>query len=179
MKTVVGLFDDYTQAQNAAVELERSGIPANDISVLANNETEQHIRREGLDTRSNMGHAVTKDAGVGAEIGAVAGALAGLATFAVPGFGFLAGAGWLAGMFTGAGIGAVAGGIVGVLTHLGVPARDAAYYEEGIRRGGTLLAVRCDDSAVSGIARILNNNGSVNIEERAASYRREGFVAPV
>ncbi len=179
MKTVVGLFDDYTQARNAAVEIERAGVSHNDISVLANNESEQHGRRDAVEGHSSMGHAVTKDAGVGAEIGSVLGLLAGLSLFVIPGLGFIAGAGWLAGMLTGAGIGAVAGGLVGVLTHVGVPATDAAYYTEGVRRGGTLVAVRAEDEAASGIARILNNAGAVNIEERAASYRSEGFVAPV
>ena len=179
MKTVVGLFDDYNQAKNAAVEVERAGISHNDISVLANNETEQHVRRDAVDTHSSMGHAVTKDAGVGAEIGGVLGLLAGLSLFVVPGLGFIAGAGWLAGMLAGAGIGAVAGGLVGVLTHVGVPAADAAYYEEGVRRGGTLIAVRAEDNEASRIATILNSAGAANIEERAASYRSQGFVAPL
>lgn len=178
MKTVVGLFDDYNQARNAAVDVERAGISHNDISVLANNETHQHVSRD-VDTHSSMGHAVTKDAGVGAEIGGVLGLLAGLSLFTIPGLGFIAGAGWLAGMLTGAGIGAVAGGLIGVLTHVGVPSTDAAYYEEGVRRGGTLVAIRVDDNNAGNIARILNDAGAVNIEERAASYRSEGFVAPV
>ena len=179
MKTVVGLFDNYNQARDAAVEVERAGISHNDISVLANNETREHVSRDAVDTHSSMGHAVTKDAGVGAEIGGVLGLLAGLSLFTIPGLGFIAGAGWLAGMLTGAGIGAVAGGLIGVLTHVGVPDTDAAYYEEGVRRGGTLIAVRADDDAAGGIARILNSAGAVNIEERAASYRTEGFVAPL
>jgi hypothetical protein len=179
MKTIVGLFDDYNQARTAAVELERMGVSHNDISVLANNETEVHGRRDAVDTHSGMGHAVTKDAGVGAEIGGVLGLLAGLSLFVVPGLGFIAGAGWLAGMLTGAGIGAIAGGLVGVLTHVGVPATDAAYYNEGVRRGGTLVAVRAEENGVNNIAQVLNNYGAVNIEERAASYRSEGFVAPL
>lgn len=179
MKTVVGLFDDYNQAKNAAIAIERSGVLHSDISVLANNETEVHGRREVAETHSGMGHAVTKDAGVGAEVGGVLGLLAGLSLFVIPGLGFIAGAGWLAGMLTGAGIGAAVGGLIGVLTHVGVPAADAAYYNEGVRRGGTLVAIRAEDSAANGIASILSTNGAVNIEERAASYRSEGFVAPV
>ena len=175
MKTIVGLFDDFAQARSAAVELERMGVSHNDISVLANNETEAH----GSNTapiNQGMGHAVTKDAGVGAEIGGVLGLLAGISLFVVPGLGFLAGAGWLAGMLTGAGIGAVAGGLVGALTHVGVPATDAAYYNEGVRRGGTLIAVRADDAGVSSIAQVLSAHGAVNIEQRAATYRSEGLV---
>ena len=179
MKTVVGLFDDYAQAKMAAVEVERSGVLHGDISVLANNETEVHGARAAGDAGHGMGHAVTKDAGVGAEIGGVLGLLAGLSLFVVPGLGFIAGAGWLAGMLTGAGIGAAVGGLVGVLTHVGVPAADAAYYNEGVRRGGTLVAVRAEETAANGIATILSTHGAVNIEERAATYRSEGFVAPL
>ncbi len=178
MKTVVGLFDDYTQAKMAAVEIERSGVSHNDISVVANNETEVHGTRDTV-THSTMGHAVTKDAGVGAEIGGVLGLLAGLSLFVVPGLGFIAGAGWLAGMLTGAGIGAVAGGLVGVLTHVGVPNTEAAYYNEGVRRGGTLVAVRAEDTSANSIAQVLSTHGAVNIEERAATYRSEGFTPPV
>jgi hypothetical protein len=178
MKTVVGLFDDFAQAKNAAIELERMGISHNDISVLANNENGAYGTPAGTTTGTEhgMGHAVTRDAGVGAEIGGVLGLLAGLSLFAIPGLGFIAGAGWLAGMFTGAGIGAVAGGLVGILTHLGVPATDAAYYNEGIRRGGVLVAVRADDAGATTVAQVLNRAGAVNIDERAAIYRREGLV---
>ncbi len=179
MKTVVGLFDDYNQAKSAAVEVERAGVLHSDISVLANNETEVHGRRDTVETGHGMGHAVTKDAGVGAEVGGVLGLLAGLSLFVIPGLGFIAGAGWLAGMLTGAGIGAAVGGLVGVLTHVGVPHEEAVYYNEGIRRGGTLVAIRAEDSAANGVAQILSTHGAVNIEERAATYRSEGFVAPV
>lgn len=180
MKTVVGLFDDFAQARNAAVELERMGVSHNDISVLANNETGAYGANPAPGAVApgdhSMGHAMTRDAGVGAEIGGVLGLLAGLSLFAIPGLGFIAGAGWLAGMFTGAGIGAVAGGLIGVLTHVGVPATDAAYYNEGIRRGGVLVAVRADDAAAPNVAQMLNRAGAVNIDERAATYRREGLV---
>lgn len=175
MKTIVGLFDDFAQARSAAVELERMGVSHNDISVLANNETGAHGDNNAV-ADHGMGHAMTKDAGVGAEIGGVIGLLAGLSLFVIPGLGFLAGAGWLAGMFTGAGIGAVAGGLVGVLASVGVPATDAAYYNEGVRRGGTLVAVRAEDASANNLAQVLNAHGAVNIEERANTYRSEGFT---
>jgi hypothetical protein len=177
MKTVVGLFDDFARAKNAAIELERMGVSHDDISVLANNENGAYgTPGVAPGAEHGMGHAVTRDAGVGAEIGGVLGLLAGLSLFAIPGLGFIAGAGWLAGMFTGAGLGAVAGGLVGILTHLGVPATDAAYYNEGIRRGGVLVAVRADDAAANNVAQMLNRAGAVNIDERATTYRREGLV---
>ena len=175
MKTIVGLFDDFAQAKSAALELESAGISHEDISVVANNETNQHV----VNAEGRSGHAVGHDAKVGAEIGGVAGLLMGLTAFAIPGFGWIAGAGWLAGMIMGAGVGAVAGGLVGLLTHVGVPAEDASYYTEGVRRGGTLIAVRAEEADVARISQILNTRGAANIEERAASYRNEGFVPQV
>lgn len=176
MKTVVGLFDDFAQAKTVAVELERAGVSHDDISVLANNETAAHGPNDIVDAPSTTGHAMAKDATVGAEIGGVLGLLAGLSIFIIPGLGFIAGAGWLAGMLTGAGIGAVTGGLVGALTHVGVPHEDAAYFNEGVRRGGTLVAVRAEDAGVANIAQLLSSHGAVNIEERAATYRSEGMV---
>ncbi len=175
MKTVVGLFDDFATAKSAALEVERLGITHNDVSVLANNETEAHganVAAEG----HGMGHAITKDAGVGAEIGGVLGLIAGLGLFAIPGLGWVAGAGWLAGMFTGAGVGAVIGGLIGVLVGAGVPNEHAAYYNEGVRRGGTIVAVRADDTNANSIAQTLSSFGAVNIEERGSLYRNEGLV---
>ncbi len=175
MKTVVGLFDDFGQAKSAAVEVERMGVAHTDISVLANNENGAHGVND-VNADKGMGHAVTKDAGVGAEIGGVLGALAGLSLFVIPGLGFIAGAGWLAGALTGAGIGAVTGGLVGVLASVGIPHVDAAYYNEGVRRGGTLVAVRAEDANANNIGSVLSAHGAVNIEERSALYRSEGLV---
>lgn len=175
MKTVVGLFDDFAQAKNAGVQLEQMGISHNDISVLANNESGAYGANPDP-AHHTMGEAMAKDATVGAEVGGVLGLLAGLSLFVIPGLGWIAGAGWLTGMLTGAGIGAVAGGLVGVLTHVGVPAADAAYYNEGVRRGGVLVAVKAEDSNAAAVAQLLSAQGAVNIEERAAQYRSEGFV---
>lgn len=36
MKTVTGLFDDYTDASSAVSELEAVGVPSTDISIISN-----------------------------------------------------------------------------------------------------------------------------------------------
>ena len=168
MKTIVGLFDDMAQAKSAALSLESAGIAHNDISLVANNEGGRHVATDTGTTTS--GHAIGHDAKVGAEIGGVAGLLMGLTGLAIPGLGWIAGAGWLMGMILGAGTGAVVGGLVGALTSVGVPERDATNYMEGVRRGGILVAVKSPDEMTSNAAQILSNAGAVNIDERAASY---------
>lgn len=172
MKTVVGLFDDMAQAKQAALELESAGIAHSDISIVANNEGGRYapVNTESTSTAGSAEHAVGRDAIVGAEIGGVAGLLMAVTGFAIPGFGWIAGAGWLMATILGAGTGAVIGGLVGALTNVGVPHEDAAHYNEGVRRGGTLLAIKAQDADAARVAQILGDNGAVNIDERAATY---------
>jgi len=172
VKTVVGLFDDWAQAKDAALALETAGIPHNDISIVANNEGGKYapVDTGTTSTADTGGHAIGKDAIVGAEIGGVAGLLMAVTGLAIPGFGWIAGAGWLMATILGAGTGAVIGGLVGALTSVGVPAEDAAHYNEGVRRGGTLVAIKAQDSVADNVAQILGENGAVNIDERAATY---------
>jgi len=177
LKTVVGLFDEMEQARTAAMDLEAAGIAHNDISIVANNEGGRYVAADdGRANRADAGHAIGHDAVVGAEIGGVAGLLMALTGFAIPGFGWIAGAGWLMAMILGAGTGAVIGGLVGALTNVGVPAEDAAHYNEGVRRGGVLLAVRAQDAVAHQVAQILGDDGAVDIDERAEQFKQDGFL---
>jgi hypothetical protein len=177
MKTVVGLFDTYAHAETAAHDLERAGISHNDISLLANNTTAQFGPTDAASIHTAY-HADTEtEAGKGAVAGGVAGLLVSLAAFASPGLGAVAAAGWLVTTVAGAVVGAGVG-IVGALNGVGVPHEDAAYYNEGVRRGGTLLAVRAPDHQATQVAQILSADGAVNIDERAEQYRQEGFAPP-
>ena len=180
MKTIVGLFDTFDEAKKAATDLESAGVSHNDISIVANNESGQYAANS-TDTAATgaphvSGHAIGHDAKVGAEYGGVAGLLLGLTGLAVPGLGWIATAGWLGGMILGAVTGAAIGGLVGAFTSVGVPEEDAYNYNEAVRRGGILLAVRAQDEQAQRVAEILGEDGAVNIDERVDQYRSEGYV---
>ena len=149
MKTVTALFDSYEDAQDAVRDLEEIGVPESDISIVANNSDDWYEAKEG----SEAGEDAATGAGIGAVVGGAGGLLTGLGIMAIPGVGPVVAAGWLAATAVGAVAGAVAGGaaggIVGALTDSGVPERDANVYAEGVRRGGTLVTARVDDSLVS------------------------------
>jgi len=165
------------QAKRAAIDLESAGIPHEDISIVANNEGGKYAPVVDSTTSTDYtGNAIGQDALVGAGIGGVAGLLLGITGFAIPGFGWVAGAGWLMTTLLGAGTGAVIGGLVGSLTAVGVPAEDAANYTEGVRRGGILLAVRASDEVAHRAAQILGDDGAVDIDERAEQFRQGGFT---
>jgi len=175
-KTVVGLFDDFTQAQRAVHELESSGIPHSDISLVASNTGGQHDHHGTGTTTDDAVDGAASGAGTGATTGAVVGGgiglLAGLGLLAIPGFGPIVAAGWLVATLTGAGIGAAAGGLLGALVGAGVPHEEAHLYNEGVRRGGTLIAVKTADNMAHQAAEILGRYGAVDIDERADTYRQ-------
>jgi len=177
LKTVVGLFDEMAQAKKAALDLEGAGIQHNDISIVANNEGGRYapVSTDGTTTDERTGSAVGQDAAIGAGIGGVAGLIMALSGIVIPGLGWVVGAGWLMALIIGAGAGAVVGGLIGALTSVGVPEEDAAHYNEGVRRGGTLLAVKAHDEMAQRVAQILGQDGAVDIDERAAQYAQEGF----
>jgi stress response protein YsnF len=159
-KTVVGFFDTYAQAQRAVEDLVRNGFARDDINIITNKER-----------YSEAGHDDATGAAVGATTGAVLGGAAGLVAAMIPGVGPVLAAGPLIAALVGAGAGAVAGGIIGALVDAGVPEEDAKLYEEGIRRGGTLLMVKAENNMASRAAQIMNQAGAIDIRQRGTEWR--------
>ena len=181
MKTVVGLFDTMPHAEKAMRDLEAIGIARNDISVAANNSNGQYTSSDTTTTTAHDAGNAASEATKGAGYGAGVGLLAGLAALAVPGLGWLAIGGWLGTTLVGAAVGAAVG-LTGALTGVGVPHEEAELYNEGVRRGGTLLAIKAPDDQAQRVAEILGDDGAVDIDERADLYKQEGFMptqAPV
>jgi hypothetical protein len=112
-------------------------------------------------------------------LGGGAGLLAGLGMLAIPGLGPVVAAGWLASTLVGAGAGAATGGLVGSLAGAGVSESDAHAYAEGIRRGGTLVTARVDDQHFERALDILDDEGTVDMDEREKSWRSEGWTGGV
>jgi hypothetical protein len=179
-KIDIGLFDDYDDAQKAIEALQGAGFAYGNINVISNNSdyrfgsNDNTVPTAGTRAGSTVGGAVG-GAAEGAAIGGLTGLAASLALLMIPGIGPVAAVGPLAATLSGAGIGAVGGGIIGGLTGLGVPEAAAGYYAEGIRRGGTLVSVKTDESRAIEAARIMRRYGAVRMQERASYYRSSGY----
>lgn len=175
MKTVTGLFDDYTDASAAVSALEARGIPSSDISIVSNNAGDYHKKGD-----SNTADGAGTGAGIGAVVGGAGGLLTGLGLMAIPGVGPVVAAGWLAatalGAVTGAVAGGAAGGLIGALTDSGVPEEHAHVYAEGVRRGGTLVTARVDDSLQPEAEAILKRSNWVDPLERRRAYAEQGWT---
>ena len=96
MKTISRLYKDYDTGARVVDELERAGIPHDDISIVANNES-GWFDRDGTTSRVDRDHDGRDDraegaaagAGIGATLGGVAGLLAGLGCWPSPVLGLL------------------------------------------------------------------------------------------
>ena len=166
-RSVTHLFDDYAQAKAAVTALERAGFSSSEISLVS------RYRDDG--TLADDASGTSKGATVGALTGGGTGLLAALGIIAIPGIGPLVAAGVLATTLVGMAGGTLVGGLVGALTDYGVNEKDAHVYSEGVRRGGTLVTVRADDTRAAEAERILSQQSPVDVESRRNDYAKAGW----
>ncbi len=171
-RTLARLYDNYDDASQVVSALETSGVPHSDISIVSNDE--KHRAAEAAGT-THAGSGAGAGASLGTVIGGGAGLLAGIGALAIPGVGPVVAAGWLIATITGAGVGAAAGGLIGGLTGAGVSEDEANVYGEGVRRGGTLVTVRTDDSQADKAQTIMHQHNPVDWQTRGAEYRQAGW----
>lgn len=190
MKTVIGLFDDFQEAQLAINKLIDRHFDRAAISVVANNVESHYKASEEADVqqadrkREAMAEGAKAGAGAGAlvgtGVGGVLGVLVGIGTIVIPGIGPIVAAGPLLTTLTAAGVGAAAGAalgsLVGALVRVGVPEHDAHFYTEAVRRGGILVIVRAEDDAASAAADILSQANAVDVDERRKHFEATGFA---
>jgi hypothetical protein len=167
--TITRVYDNQADARRVVSALESAGVDSGDISIVANTMSDE----------GGMGDGAATGAGVGATVGGGAGLLAGLGVLALPGLGPVVAAGWLAALAAGAVAGAVtgaaAGGLLGALSDSGVPAEEADMYAEGIRRGGSLVSARVDESDEARVLDIMDAHQPWNMAERRDNWRKEGW----
>ena len=177
MKTLTGLFDDYADAARAVRSLEAAGFDSDAISLLVSTYDDAVGETPSADGISAEGAGT--GAGIGALLGGAGGLLAGLGALAIPGIGPVIAAGWLVttalGAVAGAAVGGATGSIIGGFTSSGMHEHDAHVFAEGVRRGGSVVSVRTDESRQSEVQAIFAASNQVDITERRARYEQEGW----
>src|SRR5215212_10526240 len=156
MNTIIGVFDDQMAARRALETLRDGPLPLEDISIIAQN----------ADGTVDNGSSGDVSAGEGATVGAVWGGLVGLAALLIPGVGPFIAFGALGAALTGVVTGAIVGGISAALIDFsGIPEDDAHGYEQEIRAGKTLVAVKARDEDASEVRRVLAAGGADSIRD--------------
>ena len=144
-RTVVGVFEDNLQAQNAITELKRVGFNDDQIGLAVRDD------HSATDLARKMEDGGESHAGEGAMAGMVAGAGIGgawalaIAAGMLPAIGPVIAGGILASILASAATGAAAGGLVGALIGLGVPEEEARQYDEHFHAGRIIVTVQAGD----------------------------------
>src|SRR5712671_5035427 len=174
-KSIVGIFDQRSDAERAVRDLMDNGFRREDISLIAGNPSDEPS--QSTITSSEGMSSTAAGAGTGAFIGGLGGLLIGLGVLAIPGVGPVIAAGPLATTLIGAGVGAAAGGLIGSLLDIGVPEEEAGYYAEGIRRGSTLVSVSTDDEMmIDRAVNIFERHNAIDIDRRVEEWRKSGWT---
>jgi outer membrane lipoprotein SlyB len=131
----VGVFAEETQARQAIDELRQAGFSDNELGFLA--------RARAIGVEDQRAANTTSGIVGGGVLGGVLGAAA---SILIPGFGPALAGGILAATLGGAALGAVAGGIIGSLTGMGIPEREAHFYQRELEEGRTIVTVKTSDA---------------------------------
>jgi hypothetical protein len=141
---LVGVFESRSDAEAAIRAMKSFGIHEGNIGMVV-----RHANgREYVDPRpADAGTKAAEGAAVGAATGAGLGALwaLGIAASILPPIGPIISGGLLAAVLASAAGGAATAGLVGALVGLGIPEDEAAYYENELKSGRTIVTVRAPE----------------------------------
>ena len=164
------MYRDPALAGSAVDRLHQMGYGREDIGVMMDDKTRE--RAFAAMTNSKGSEGIAAGATIGGVLGAiVAGVTATGSVAVIAGTGGLAApfvAGPLVAALAGLGAGGAAGGIVGGLIGAGITEDRAKKYEQGLREGGVLVAVRPKGpQSRHDVRRVLEANDDAGVERRS------------
>jgi len=163
--TIVAVFQDRAQAQQAINELKRAGFREDQIGVTAR-DGKLHGAVAGDGTGENYAaEAATAGVATGAGVGALWGL--GIISGLLPAIGPAIAGGTLAALLSSAAAGAAAAGLAGALIGMGIPKEEAEFYESEFNAGRTIVTVNAGGK----------NAEALTIIRRFGGYDRSGAAS--
>lgn len=154
MKVVVAIYKSHGEALGAIKTLGDANFPLKQVSLVGKVEIiDNQMSIKSLDPIKNTPVVV------GSIAGPVIGLLTGLGIFAIPGFGFLYGAGAIIGIVAGFDLGIVTGGLVTLLATYGIKSESVIKYEESINEGNFLVIIQGNLREIKQAEHILHTEG--------------------
>ena len=155
MRSLAGVYDTYELAEVAVKRLKEEGFTPNHISLVGLAEMKDdklHLKQQDNLLKVGVGATVA--------IESVIGILAGVSIIAIPGLGFLYGAGAIVGAFAGLDFGIITGGIIAILAKTGIKEDIGHVYGKLIQEGKYLVLVNGDEAEVKKAYDILHKEGT-------------------
>jgi len=158
MNSTIGVYENHDKALDAVRKLKDSGFPVKQISIIGKTETE--VMDNDMHVVMPKDPINVKGVGAGTAIGATLGVLTGVGLFAIPGLGFLFGAGALVGAIAGVDFGLIGGGIASVLATLGVHDDNVKKYHTDLEAGRYLVVAHGNADEVKRASDTLTEHGT-------------------
>ena len=167
--TVVGVFNERSEADWAIDDLGKAGFRNDQIGVVTRDPQEKTVVEHRGEGGTNTGHGAFAGTVTGAGIGGVVGL--GVLAGVLPVIGPAIAAGTLATILTSAAGGAAIAGLGGALMGWGVPEEHAKYYDAQLQAGRVVVTVHADDLCDKART-ILESHGGYNHESVVTSPAR-------
>jgi len=154
---VIGVFDNYRQAEKAMQDLLCAGFGAEYVGFAMRGDASQ---LEQADEGEAYGQAAISRTSTGAAVGAVlGGALGAVSSLLIPGFGPII----LSGILIMAAGGGIAGGFAGLMSTMELSDEEEHYYHQELEAGRCLVAVKAGDRYSEALA-ILESDGGHDMQ---------------
>ncbi len=157
MKTTIGIYKNHDLAVEAVQKLKDANYPMSHLTIMGKTESEQIDEEMHISAKNPLKVA---GIGTGTVVGTALGILVGTGVFAIPGFGFIYGAGALVGALAGFDFGMIGGGLATFLATVGIKDENEKKYHDALVDGKFLLIVHGNKSDVEKAKEMLceNNN---------------------
>ncbi len=191
MRTVVGVFPSRTEAEHVLRDLNRVGVPADEVTVADSVRVEGHEWSErnlaacgGLSygwlmswliplvAKRDFVHATM----FGAAIGAGAGLFAGVLAVAVAGGSPLATGHEIATVWAAVGIGFVFGAAIAGLYNMGVSHEEIPLQAEARREHGVVVAAHVDVPRAPQALKVMTEHGARNLRTDVDAWKASGWT---
>ncbi len=156
---VIAVFKDHENAVNEIDNLINAGFKAKEMSLIGVLNAQDNFESQDATKAAETLSATSL-------VGTVLGTLTGIGIFAIPGLGFLYGAGALIGGIAGLDLGLISGGFISALL-LGDEKKEiASIYDEYLKNDKTLLIFRGHDSDNEKVFQLLKQSAQVeNVQQ--------------
>jgi uncharacterized membrane protein len=157
MNATIGIYNSHDLAVDAVIKLKNSGFPVSELSIIGLMETEVMDKDQHVIPKYTL---KLGELGIGTLAGTTLGILTGIGVFAIPGVGFLFGAGAVIGAIAGFDVGLIGGGLASAMASLGVKDDNTKKYHDALVAGKFLVTVHGKGSDVNKARDILHEHGT-------------------
>ncbi len=172
-RTIVAIFDVYSSAEKAAMEVREKGLRTDNISIIVKDNGNRGYLKpvnggDGITAEFsaypfslNRSTRIADGIITGGIFGGATGIVLGAVSMFVPRLGLVAAGGPLTGLVAGF----VLGGILGIVIDLRIPKSKKERYYKLISDGNAVFSMKVDEERMEEIIEIIKQNGAMFVEK--------------